>query len=191
MPSQGLQNGYDVLNKMTELWEKQLNLYLTTIKNNGEIETFAKTSMDSQTKSLQLLRKNQELFASMLNIPTKSDLMKLVNRENQTEEKLDSLEEQLWGLSEAVQSTNKDIESVIDVSKEIIKLTKQLKSELTKTKKQLAETKDLQSDLVEMKKELIQLNTFKEEFEMLKTLIDKGEKQEAVVAAGSNNQANS
>jgi len=191
MPSQSLQDTYDVLNKITELWEKQLNLYLSTIKNNGEIETIAKTGMDSQTKSLQLIRKNQELFASMLNIPTKSDLEKLVNRENQTDEKLDSLEEQLWGLSEAVQSSNKDIESVIDVSKEIIKLTKQLKSELIKTKKQLAETKDLQSDLVEMKKELIQLNTFKEEFEMLKTLIDKGEQKEAVVAGGSSNQANS
>lgn len=189
MPSQSIKDSYEVLNKITELWEKQLNLYLVAIKNNGDVEKPLRSSIDSQAaRSLQLFRKNQELFASMLNIPTKSDLVQLANREVQTEEKLDSLEEQLWGLSEAVQTTNKDIESVIDVSKEIIKLTKQLKTELAKTKKQLAETKDLQADLVEMKKELIQLNTFKDEIEMLKSLIDKGEQKEAVVAAGPSSQ---
>ncbi|WP_147533623.1 polyhydroxyalkanoate biosynthesis repressor PhaR [Bacillus marasmi] len=185
MPIQSIQDSYTVLNKINELWEKQLNVYLTLISNNKDLEQLTAKAEDTQFRTLQIFRKNQEVIASLLNVPTKSDLKLLVNRENQTEEKLDSLEEQLLSLSEVVLSTNKDVESVIDVSKEIIKLTKQLKTELTRTKKQLAETKDLQSDLVEMKKELVQLNSFKEEFEALKTLIDKGEQKEPVAAGAS------
>jgi uncharacterized protein YdaT len=182
MPNQSIFDSYAALTKFNEVWEKQLNIYLSLLSNNTELDQLSKKGIDSQARTIELFRKNQEVFASILNIPTKSDLAKLANRENQTEEKLDALEEQLWSLNETVTTTSKDIESVIDVSKEIIKLTKQLKTELTRTKKQLAETKDLQNDLVEMKQELIQLNTFKEEFEMLKTLIDKGEKKEPVAA---------
>ncbi|NMD69670.1 polyhydroxyalkanoate biosynthesis repressor PhaR [Bacillus sp. DNRA2] len=185
MPIQSIQDSYAVLNKINEIWEKQLNVYLSVISNNKELEQLTAKAEVSQFRTLELFRKNQEVIASILNVPTKSDLAKLTSRENQTEEKLDSLEEQLFGLSEAVQSTNKDIESVIDVSKEIIKLTKQLKTELTRTKKQLSETKDLQTDIVAMKKELVQLNTFKDEIEALKTLIDKGEQKEPVVAGSS------
>jgi dGTP triphosphohydrolase len=174
---------FEAFQKISDLWEKQLNHFLSLYSANCDLENLSKKNNDTQMRTLELFRKNQEVLASILNIPTKSDLAQLANRNRQTEETLESLETQLWELHDSVNSTNKDIESVIEVSKEIIKLTKQLKSELLKTKKQLADTKDLQKEIVEMKKELTQLNTFKEEIEILKTLIDKGDAQETALAA--------
>lgn len=185
MTSPSLYDPYELFNKLNELWEKQMNIYFALFTHQGEVDKHPSAGIEAYTRNLDFFRKNQEVIANILNIPTKRDLTVLANRNLQTEEKLDSLEEQLFGLQEGINATNKDIESLIGVSKEIIKLTKQLKTELVKTKKELAETKNFQSDLIEMKKELTQLNTFKEEFEMLKTLIDKGEQKEPAVAVST------
>jgi hypothetical protein len=164
---------YDSFKKYSEMWEKQINdvIYLWT--NNSEFIKMSNLGTDAHSRYLETMRKNQEALASLLNIPTKSDLANVATLTIQTEEKIDALEEQIWNLQDSVKSTNKEIESVVEVSKEIIKLTKQLKTDLIKTKKELADTSDLQSELQEMKHELFKLNNFKEEFEILKSLIEK------------------
>lgn len=181
---------YDSFKKYSEMWEKQINdvIYLWT--NNSEFIKMSNLGTDAHSRYLETMRKNQEALASLLNMPTKSDLANVATLTIQTEEKIDALEEQIWNLQDSVKSTNKEIESVVEVSKEIIKLTKQLKTDLMKTKKELADTSDLQSELQEMKHELFKLNNFKEEFEILKSLIEKDKvaevKPEPVLAgAGS------
>lgn len=184
-------NGYDpyeIYKWFSEIWEKQLNDYIYLVTNSSDYGELTKRGNDPLARPLEFFRKNQEVLASILNLPTKNDLKNLANFNIQTEEKIDSLEEQIWSLQDSVKVTNKDIESVVEVSKEIIKLTKQLKTELLKTKKELAETKVVQADLQDMKKELAQLNSFKEEFEMLKSLIDKGDQRGPVVAGSSSAQ---
>ena len=131
---------------------------------------------------MKVFRKNQEALASVLNIPTKNDLANLASLTIQTEEKIESLEEQIWNLQDSVKSQSKEIESVVEVAKEIIKLTKQLKTELVKTKKEQADSKDVQRELQEMKLELTKLNNFKDEFEILKNLIEKGKQVEPALA---------
>jgi chromosome segregation ATPase len=184
VPSKNGYDPYEIIKYFGEIWGKQINDYINLVTNNSEYGELIKRGNDPLARQLEFFRKNQEVLANILNLPTKNDLKNLANFHIQTEEKIESLEEQIWSLQDSIKVTNKDIESVVEVSKEIIKLTKQLKTELVKTKKELAETKVFQSDLQDMKKELAQLNSFKEEFEMLKSLIDKGD-QKASILAGS------
>ena len=77
----------------------------------------------------------------------KNDLANVAKLSVQTEDKLDSLEEQIWNLSDSVARTNKEMESGVEVSHEVVKMTKQLYTQLTETKEELAELKNcLQKD---------------------------------------------
>jgi hypothetical protein len=177
---------YDSFKKYSELWEKQINDFIYLWTNNSEFVKMSKAGTETQSRYLEAFRKNQEALAGVLNIPTKNDLANVATLTIQTEEKIETLEEQIWDLQDSMKTQSKEIETVVEVSKEIIKLTKQLKTELVKTKKELADSKDIQSELQEMKLELSKLNTFKDEFEILKNLIAKDKREEPILAgAGS------
>ncbi|WHY87815.1 polyhydroxyalkanoate biosynthesis repressor PhaR [Neobacillus novalis] len=165
---------YETLHKFSLLWEKQVNDFIYLWTNNKEFVKMTNLGTDIHARYLETFKKNQEALASVLNLPTKSDVINVANLTIQTEEKIEVLEEQMWNLQDSMKLQGKDIESVVEVSKEIIKLTKQLKSELVKTKKELTDSKNLQLELQEMKFELVKLNNFKAEFESLRGLIEKG-----------------
>lgn len=167
---------YDSFKKYCELWEKQINDFIFLLTNNSNFVKMSNLSMDAHSRYFEKLRKNQESVASLLNIPTKSDVANVANLTIRAEEKMEALEEQIWNLQDAMKSQSKEIDAVAEVSKEIIKLTKQLKTDLVKTKKDMVDTKDLHAEIQEMKFELMKLNDFKEEFETLKNLI-KNEKE--------------
>jgi DNA repair exonuclease SbcCD ATPase subunit len=160
---------YDSFKKYSEIWEKQINDFLFLLSNNNEFVKMSKAGTDTHSHYLDAFKKNQEAVAGVLNLPTKNDLANVTSLTIQTEEKIDSLEEQIWDLRDSLKSQSKEIESVIDVSKEIIKLTKQLKTELGKTKKELADSKNLKSELQEIRFELNKLNNLKEDIEILKS----------------------
>jgi CRISPR/Cas system type I-B associated protein Csh2 (Cas7 group RAMP superfamily) len=173
---------YDSFKKYSELWEKQINDFIYLWTDNSEFLKMSKLGTEAQSRYLETLRKNQETMASLLNMPTKNDVANVANLTIQTEEKIEALEEQIWDLQESVRTQSKEIESVVEVSKEIIKLTKQLKSELVKSKKEQADSAKLHAELQEMKLELIKLSSFKQEFELLKDLIEKDKTAEPVLA---------
>lgn len=186
MPSKNSFDPYDTFKKYSELWEKQINEFIYLWTDNNEFVKMANLGTDAQSRFLETLRKNQEAFASVLNMPTKNDVANVANLTIQADEKIESLEEQIWALQDSVKSQSKEIESVVEVSKEIIKLTKQLKTELVKTKKEQVDSKDLQSELQEIRHELFKINSFKEDFEILKGLIENDQVREPVLAgAGS------
>lgn len=177
---------YEAIHKYSQLWEKQINDFIYLWTNNSEFVKMSNLGTEIHSRNMERLKKNQEAIASMMNLPTKSDVENVASLTIQTEEKIEALEEQIWDLQDSVKSQSKEIESVVEVSKEIIKLTKQLKTELVKTKKELSDTKELHLELQEMKHELFKLNSFKEEFETLKVLIEKDKAAEPVLAgAGS------
>lgn len=173
---------YDSIKKYSELWEKQINDFIYLWSNNNEFVKMSHAGSEAHSRTLEVFRKNQEALAGVLNIPTKNDLANVASLTIQTEEKIESLEDQIWNLQDSVKSQSKEIESVVEVAKEIIKLTKQLKTELVKTKKELTDSKDVQKELQEMKLELTKLNNFKDEFEILKSLIEKGKQEELAKA---------
>jgi predicted RNase H-like nuclease (RuvC/YqgF family) len=179
---------YDSFKKYSELWEKQINDFIFLWTNNNEFVKMANLGTDVQSRFQETLKKNQEAFASVLNFPTKSDVANVANLTIQADEKIETLEEQIWALQDSVKSQSKEIESVIEVSKEIIKLTKQLKTELVKSKKDQVDTKDLQSELQEIRQELFKLNSFKEDFEILKGRIEKDNEEEPVLAGSGSSK---
>ncbi|MDF2857615.1 MAG: hypothetical protein K0Q87_3466 [Neobacillus sp.] len=172
---------YDSFKKYSELWEKQINDFIYLWTDNSEFLKMSKFGTEAHSRYLETLRKNQETMSSLLNMPTKNDVANVANLTIQTEEKIEALEEQIWDLQESVRTQSKEIESVVEVSKEIIKLTKQLKTELVKSKKEQADSAALRDELQEMKLELIKLSSFKQDFEMLKVLIEKDKNAEPVL----------
>jgi chromosome segregation ATPase len=175
---------YDSLKKYSEIWEKQINDFIFLLSNNNEFVKMSKVGADTHSRYLEAFKKNQEAVAGVLNLPTKNDLANVTSLTIQTEEKIDSLEEQIWDIQDSLKSQSKDIESVVEVSKEIIKLTKQLKTELVKTKKELADSKNLQRELQEIKFELNKLTNLKEDIEILKNH-NKNDQQIAPVLTGA------
>ncbi|WP_078428121.1 polyhydroxyalkanoate biosynthesis repressor PhaR [Alkalihalobacterium alkalinitrilicum] len=163
---------YETFKKYSVQWEKQLNEMFYLWTNNPEFVRYTKMNSDANANFLEFFRKNQEFLANQLNIPTKTDLANVSKIAIQTEEKLDLLEEQIWNLSDSFTETNKEIESIVEVSREVIKVTKQLKSELTKTKRELLNTKNLNEELQEVKEELASLNGLKEELASVKSLME-------------------
>ncbi|WP_026566198.1 poly(R)-hydroxyalkanoic acid synthase subunit PhaR [Bacillus sp. UNC41MFS5] len=170
--------------KLSLLWEKYINDFIYHWTDNKDFIKMSNTGTEINSRYLEALKKNQETLASVLNLPTKNDIANVVTLTVQAEEKIEALEGQIWGLQDSMKSQTREIESVVEISKEIIKLTKQLKTELVKTKKEQIETKELKAELQEMKFELMKLTNFKEEFESLKGLLEK-DKEVAPDLAGS------
>jgi predicted RNase H-like nuclease (RuvC/YqgF family) len=179
---------YDSFHKLSLLWEKQINDFIYLWTNNNEFIKMTNMGTELHSRYLETLKRNQEALAGVLNLPTKSDITNVANLTIQAEEKVEALEEQIWELQDSVKTQSKEIESVVEVSKEIIKLTKQLKTELVKTKKEMADTKSLHAELQEMKFELLKLNNFKEEFDELKELIGKENKAEPVLTGSGSSK---
>ena len=134
---------YDTFKKFSIQWEQQMNEMIHLSTNNNDFIKYADMSSDSNARYVEWLRKNQEMLANQLNLPTKNDLANVAKLSVQTQEKLDSVEEQIWDLSDSAVRTNKEMVSVVEVSHELVKMTKQLKTQLTETKEELAELKNL------------------------------------------------
>lgn len=164
---------YESLHKFSQLWEKQINDFIYLLTNSKDFVKMSNLGTGIQSRYVEAFKKNQESLASVLNLPTKNDVTNVAALTLQAEEKMEALEEQIWEIQDSVKSQSKDIESIVEVSQEIIKLTKQLKTEFVKTKKEMEDTKNLHAELQEMKFELMKLNNFKNEFETIKSLLEK------------------
>ncbi|MEH7075275.1 polyhydroxyalkanoate biosynthesis repressor PhaR [Neobacillus drentensis] len=174
---------FESFHKLSLLWEKQINDFIYLWADNKDFVKLSNVGTEINSRYLDAFKKNQEALASVLNLPTKNDVANVASLTIQAEEKIEALEEQIWGLQDSMKTQSKEIETVVEVSKEIIKLTKQLKTELVKTKKEQVDTKVLHAELQEMKFELMKLTNFKEEFESLKGLIEKDKSVERELAS--------
>jgi predicted RNase H-like nuclease (RuvC/YqgF family) len=173
---------FESFHKLSLLWEKQINDFNYHWTDNKDFIKMSNTGTEINSRYLETFKKNQEALAGVLNLPTKNDIANVATLTVQAEEKIEALEEQIWVLQDTMKSQNKEIESVVEISKEIIKLTKQLKTELVKTKKEQIETKELKAELQEMKFELMKLTNFKEEFESIKGLLEKNKEVDRELA---------
>jgi polyhydroxyalkanoic acid synthase PhaR subunit len=189
MADQNSFDPYKLFKTVSDQWEKQANEMIHLWTNNREFVEYSKVGSDLQAQYLKMLQKNQELFANQLNLPTKKDLANVAKLSIQMEEKLDALEEQNWNLQESVDSTKKDMNSMVEISRDIMKMTKQLKTEQVKYRKELEKVSEIHAELVEVKRELAQIYSIKEEMEQLKKLMghkgDKKAEQELELAVTS------
>jgi DNA repair exonuclease SbcCD ATPase subunit len=145
---------FEGFKQISEMWEKQLNglLYMMT-DNKGFIRT-ANIGLDTYSRYMELLRKNQELLSGFMNVPTKGDVANVAKLTVQTEEKIDALEEQIWNLQDNVSSLNKEN---LEMFQEMVKIVQQTQIEFQKAAQELSDTKRMKTDLQELRQGIVEI----------------------------------
>lgn len=177
MPKDKTYDPFDSFKKISGMWEKQLNGLLYMMTDNNEFVRIMKTTTESHARYMELLRKNQDLMAGFMNIPTKKDVANVAKLSIQAEEKIDILEEQIWNLQDGLKALNKENlemfqEMVKQLTSEFQKIAKEI-SIAQKIKAELKEIRQGMADLSELKQEIAQLSDIKLELAALKELIEE------------------
>jgi len=197
MSEEQTNNPYDSFRRLSVMWEKGLNDILLTSLDNKELIHMTNLGVGMHSRYIQRLKRNQELMANMMNIPTKHDVASVAKLTVQAEEKVDTLQQQIWTLQDSFTLANKEQQQFIKemmefnqkLNKEWEKLSsdfteaRKLTGELKKLKKELTASEDIKAALEEVKKELVHLRETKAEVDQLKELLKK-EKEEAVLITG-------
>ncbi|MFB5197117.1 polyhydroxyalkanoate biosynthesis repressor PhaR [Neobacillus sp. KR4-4] len=144
--------------RISEMWERQLNGMLYMITNNNEFVRLLSVGTDSHARYMERLRKNQELMAGVMNIPTKKDIANVAKLSLQTEEKIDILEEQVWNLQDSLEflSTGN-----VAMFQDMVTIIKQIKEE----------SAFIQTEFQNLRQEISQLTDIKQELAALKKLV--------------------
>lgn len=138
-------------NQLSEMWDKQITGLLYNLTDNKEFVRTASFGINSYSSYLERLRKNQELIATLMNIPTKKDVANAAKLSIQTEEKIDILEEQVWKLQDSISSITKEN---VGMFEEILNIVMQMKNEFQKMAQEVAEAQKMNDDLQELRKEI-------------------------------------
>ena len=78
---------FEGIKQISEMWEKQINGLLFMAADNNEFVRLANTGLGVHSRYMELLRKNQELMAGLMNIPTKKDVANVANLRFKLKEK--------------------------------------------------------------------------------------------------------
>lgn len=156
---------YKGFRDLTGLWEKQMNSLLLAWADNSEFVKLSNRSMATHSRYMELLKKNQETMANLMNMPTKSDVQNVAKLTIQAEEKIDALEEQIWNLQDSFTEINK---GNMEFFGELVSISKEMKAELEKNAKELRETKKVKADLQKLRKELSDTNVLIAELQELR-----------------------
>lgn len=145
---------YESFKLISELWEKQINGLLYMATDNNEFVGLANAGLGVHSRYMELLRKNQELMAGLMNIPTKKDVANVANLSIQAEGKIDLLEEQIWNLQDSLGTLNKEN---LELFQETIKMIKQMQAEFQRTVQEVVELKKIKDDFQELRKDLVDI----------------------------------
>jgi hypothetical protein len=154
MTKEKMYDPFEGFKQFSEVWEKQLNGLLYRMSDNNEFVRLLKVGTESHSRYVELLRKNQEFLAGFMNVPTKNDIANVAKLSIKAEEKIDSLEVQMWKLQDSFGSLTKEN---LEMFQEIVKIVKQMKTESLKTRENAAEIKKIKEDLQEIRKGLVDI----------------------------------
>ncbi|MFK9094509.1 polyhydroxyalkanoate biosynthesis repressor PhaR [Bacillus salipaludis] len=134
--------------QLSGMWEKQLNGLIYNLADNKEFVHTANLGLNTYSRYLEQLRKNQEFIAALMNIPTKKDVANAAKLSIQAEEKIDILEEQIWNLQESVSSISKDN---VRMFEEVVTIVMQMKNEFQKVSQEMSEIHNIKAELSALK----------------------------------------
>jgi prefoldin subunit 5 len=154
MSTEKMYDPYESFKQISEMWEKQINGLLYMATDNKEFVRIANAGLGIHSRYMELLRKNQELMAGLMNIPTKKDVANVANLSIQAEGKIDILEEQIWNLQDSLGTLNKEN---LELFQEMVKMIKQMQAEFQRTIKEVVELKKIKDDFQELRKDLIDI----------------------------------
>ncbi|MEH7436516.1 polyhydroxyalkanoate biosynthesis repressor PhaR [Neobacillus drentensis] len=174
---------FEGFKRISGMWEKQLNGLLYMMTDNNEFVRLMKVGTESHARYMELLRKNQELMAGLMNIPTKKDVANVAKLSVQAEEKMDILEEQIWNVQDSLSALNKEH---VEMFQELVSLVKQMKVEYHQIAHKIDDTRTLKAEIESLKQEISQLTDIKTELASIKNLMQKGKgKDKEPVLTGS------
>jgi hypothetical protein len=142
-------NPYDSLRQVSEMWEKSLNGLLFQTLNNNPLIQITKVGIQANSRYIEMLKRNRELMATYMNLPTKNDVANAVKQTIQAEEKIDILEEQIWNLQENFALATEEQNKMLT---EIIEFTKHIHSEWQKASQEVTKLSKMQNEFDEIKK---------------------------------------
>ncbi len=175
-------NPYDSLRHLSEMWEKGLNELLLASINNHDLIRMTNFGVGAHSRYVERLKRNQELIAGLMNIPTKNDVANVAKLTVQTEEKLDALQQQIWNLEDCFLDATKEQQNL---TKEYMGFMLKLNKEWEKSNKDFMEVKKLSGELKKLKQEFSDVHELKKNLAELKDEIIqfkellKNEKDEA------------
>ncbi|MFJ5762587.1 hypothetical protein ACIQAA_26360 [Neobacillus sp. NPDC093182] len=102
-----------------------------------------------------------EMWAGIMNIPTKKDIANVANLSIQAERKIDILEEQMLKLQDNLGALNKES---LELFQEMVKLVKQLQVDFQKTVHEVTELKRMKDDFQELRKDLVDIKIIQVNF---------------------------
>lgn len=144
---------FEGFKQISEMWEKQINNLLLAADNN-EFVRLAKAGFDGHSRYLELLRRNQELMAGLMNIPTKKDVANVTNLSIQTDGKIDTLEEEIWKIQDCLGTLNKEI---LELYQEMVKMINEIQVEFRKTVQEVSELKKMKDYIQELRKDFVDI----------------------------------
>jgi predicted RNase H-like nuclease (RuvC/YqgF family) len=156
---------YKGFRELTGMWEKQMNSLFLSWSDNTDYIKLSNVGLQTHTRYLEMIKRNQEIMANFMNMPTKNDVKNVAKLTIQAEEKIDALEEQIWNLQDSFAAVNKENMKFFG---ELVGLSKQMKEELDNNVKELREAKKVKSDLQKLRKELSDTNELKAELQELR-----------------------
>ena len=154
MSNEKMFDPFESIKQISEMLEKQINGLLFMAADNNEFVRLANTGLGVHSRYMELLRKNQELMAGFMNIPTKKDVANVANLSIQAEGKIDILEEQIWNLQDSLGALNKEN---LELFQEMVKMIKQMQGEFVKTLHEVSELKTIKEDLQELRKGIVDI----------------------------------
>jgi hypothetical protein len=154
MENEKMYNPYEGFKQISEMWEKQINGLFFMAADNNEFVRLANPGLGVHSRYMELLRKNQELMAGIMNIPTKKDVANDANLSIQAEGKMDILEEQIWKLQESLSEINKEN---LALFQEMVKMVKQMQVEFQRTIQEVSDLKKMRDDFQEIRKDLVDI----------------------------------
>ncbi|UII55386.1 hypothetical protein LS684_17390 [Cytobacillus spongiae] len=107
MTGEQLQDYYSIVKKLGVKLEAFLNQALQEHLNEGKVIDLFKTKGNACETIVHQLQEYSEAFATIANVPTKTDIANLTKLIIQLEEKMDQLEEQVYQLKETALPTKR------------------------------------------------------------------------------------
>jgi hypothetical protein len=189
MAKEKMYDPYEGFKQISEMWEKQINGLLFMAADNNEFVRLTNAGLGIHSRYMEFLKKNQELMAGIMNIPTKKDIANVANLSIQAEAKIDLLEEQIWNLQDGLGEINKEN---LALCQEMVKMVKQMQVEFQNNLQEAAELRKIKDDFQEIRKDLVDikiiqvnLRDVREELEEIK------ESQKKLIEMTSNDEHNS
>jgi hypothetical protein len=111
-------------------------------------------SKDKMYDPYEGFKQISEMWAGIMNIPTKKGVANVANLSIQAGGKIDILEEQIWKLQNSLGALNKEN---LELFQEMVQMVKQIQVEFQKTVHEVTEMKRVKADFQELRKDLVDI----------------------------------